>query len=126
MTFEKYRRATEIEPTDTAAHHSWYYTMLEFAKKLKGKEMAAYLKQAAAVSAEQKRRRRNLERRILRSERAKQGEADAERLAVELQPSRRRLFSLVADLGVYGIDRSSPWAAVRPRLTTSAANRRSM
>jgi hypothetical protein len=52
----------------TAAHHSWYYTMLEFAKKLKGKEKAAYLKQAAAVSAEQKRRRRNLERRILRSE----------------------------------------------------------
>jgi tetratricopeptide (TPR) repeat protein len=66
--FEKYRRAAEIEPTDTAAHHSWYYTMLEFAKKLKGKEKAAYLKQAAAVSAEQKRRRRNLERRILRSE----------------------------------------------------------
>jgi tetratricopeptide (TPR) repeat protein len=69
--FEKYRRAAEIEPTDTAAHHSWYYTMLEFAKKLKGKEKAAYLKQAAAVSAEQKRRRRNLERRILRSEGAK-------------------------------------------------------
>jgi hypothetical protein len=59
--------ATEV----TAAHHSWYYTMLEFAKKLKGKEKAAYLKQAAVVSAEQKRRRRNLERRILRAEGAK-------------------------------------------------------
>jgi hypothetical protein len=64
--------------------------MLEFAKKLKGKEKAAYLKQAAAVSAEQKRRRRNLERRILRSEGAQWGVADAERLAVELQPPRRR------------------------------------
>jgi len=69
--FEKYRRAAEIEPTDTAAHHSWYYTILEFAKKLNGKEKAAYLKQAAAVSAEQKRRRRNLERRVLRSEGAR-------------------------------------------------------
>jgi tetratricopeptide (TPR) repeat protein len=69
--FEKYRRAAEIEPTDTAAHHSWYYTLLEFAKQLKGRTKAACLKEAAAVSTEQKRRRRNLERRILRSERAR-------------------------------------------------------
>lgn len=55
----------------TAADHSWYYTILEFAKKLKGKEKGAYLKQAAAVSAEQERRCRNLERRILRSEGAR-------------------------------------------------------
>jgi hypothetical protein len=39
--------------------------------KRAGLEKAAYLKQAAAVSAEQKRRRRNLERRILRSEGAR-------------------------------------------------------
>lgn len=63
----EHERVAALEPTDTAAHHSWYYTILEFVKKLKGKEKAAYLKQAAAVSAEQKRRRRNLERRILQS-----------------------------------------------------------
>jgi hypothetical protein len=40
---------------------------------LNGKEKAAYLKQAAAVSPEKKRPRRNLERRILRSEGVKIG-----------------------------------------------------
>jgi tetratricopeptide (TPR) repeat protein len=30
--FEKYRRAAEIDPTDTAAHHSWYYALLNRSK----------------------------------------------------------------------------------------------
>jgi len=29
--FEKYRRAAEIDPTDTAAQHSWHYALLELA-----------------------------------------------------------------------------------------------
>jgi hypothetical protein len=56
--FEKYRRASEIQPADTAAHHSWYYGLLELAKKSKGAKKKALLEQAKSVSREQERRRR--------------------------------------------------------------------
>jgi tetratricopeptide (TPR) repeat protein len=54
---EKYRRAAELDES-VAAHHSWYYTLLEFANRSKGKRKAALLDQAKLVSNEQKRRRR--------------------------------------------------------------------
>ena len=69
--FEKYRRAAEIEPTDTAAHHSWYYTMLEFAEKLKGKGKGGLSEAGRGRVRRTKCWRCNLERRILRSEGAK-------------------------------------------------------
>ncbi len=61
--FEKYRRASEIRPADTAAHHSWYYGLLELAKRSKGAQKQALLEQAKSVSREQGRRRRQLMRR---------------------------------------------------------------
>jgi hypothetical protein len=56
--FEKYRRAAEIDPTDTAAHHSWYYALLELVKRSKGSKKEALIEQAKSVSREQQRRRR--------------------------------------------------------------------
>jgi tetratricopeptide (TPR) repeat protein len=57
---DKYRRAAKIKPTDTAALHSWYYTLLEFADRSTRSKKEGLLKQAKAVSREQKRRRRVL------------------------------------------------------------------
>jgi hypothetical protein len=59
---EKYRRAAEIDPADTAAHHSWYYTLLSLADMSTKSKKEAFLDQAKAVSREQKRRRRLRER----------------------------------------------------------------
>jgi hypothetical protein len=56
--FEKYRRAAEIDPTDTAAHHSWYYGLLELAKSSSKSKKEALIEQSKSVSREQQRRRR--------------------------------------------------------------------
>jgi tetratricopeptide (TPR) repeat protein len=56
--FEKYRRAAEIDPTDTAALHSWYYALLELVKRSKGSKKGALIEQAKSASREQQRRRR--------------------------------------------------------------------
>jgi tetratricopeptide (TPR) repeat protein len=62
--FEKYRRAAEIDPTDTAAHHSWYYALLELVKRSKGSRKEALIEESKAVYREmQRRRRRHLKRR---------------------------------------------------------------
>jgi tetratricopeptide (TPR) repeat protein len=58
----KYRRAAEIDPADTAAHHSWYYTLLSLADMSTKSNKDAFLDEAKAVSREQKRRRRLRER----------------------------------------------------------------
>jgi hypothetical protein len=56
--FEKYGRAAEIYPTDTAAHHSWYYALLELVKMSKVSKKGALIEQAKSVSRELRRRRR--------------------------------------------------------------------
>ena len=61
---EKYRRAAELEPSDVAALHSWYYLLLEFANLSKSRRKAALLDQANSVSNEQKRRQRQYLRRV--------------------------------------------------------------
>jgi hypothetical protein len=56
--FEKYRRAAEIDSTHTAAHHSWYYALLELIKRSKGSKKRALTEQAKSVSRAQQRIRR--------------------------------------------------------------------
>jgi hypothetical protein len=47
----------EIDPTDTAALHSWYYALLELVRRSKGSKKRVLVEQAESVSREQKRRR---------------------------------------------------------------------
>jgi hypothetical protein len=55
--FEKYRRAAEIDPTDTAAHHSCYYALLELAKRSNKSKKEPLIEQAKSVSREQRQMR---------------------------------------------------------------------